>query len=76
MFAQQADVVPVPEGVGGDGDEHARHDPDESQARLPQVEAVHVHEDEIERAEEQVQDPQQDGGEEAQARHHRFQRQQ
>lgn len=59
-----------PHRVRQHAEHHAHADAHESQANLPQVEAVVRREDERERAEEEVEDAQQNGGEDAQAEAH------
>lgn len=60
----------MPDGVGCDSNDNARHETKERQADLPEVEAVDILEDEREGAEEEIQNAEEDGGEEAKVEAH------
>ena len=64
----------MPDWVGGDRQEHTRHEAGEGKADLPEVEAVDVFECKWEGAEEEVENAQEDGGEEAEVEAHWFEK--
>lgn len=69
-------VVLAPERIGHDGKHHADKDAEKRAADLPQTKPIHAAEDRLERAEKEIQNPQQDRREDAQIQTHRLQRQQ
>ena len=70
VLANEAGADAVPQGIGRDAQQHGDHDAKKGQARLPDVEAVVVAEDEGKGAEEEIENAEQDCREEAEVETH------
>ena len=72
----QALVIAAPDWIGKNRKNHAHEKTKKAQATLPQYQAIHIGEDELESSEKEVQDSQENGRENAQAQTHWLQCQQ
>lgn len=75
MLALQSLVESSPDGIHQDRKGYPNQQPEEATAELPQGKVVYVAEDQLERAEEEIQDAKQDGREGTEAQAHWLQHQ-
>ena len=74
ILLNQSPIIPKPKRIRCQRDQHSHQEAEECKSDLRQREVVVIAEDERERAEEEVQDAQQESREDTQIQDHEFER--